>query len=60
MRKEKTKAQLALEQMKQQEAFDRNFNRVSEFTNAEELEPLEIRPFDPQMLRGLNFHEQII
>ena len=25
-----------------------------------DLEPLEIVPFDPKMLRGLNFHEQII
>jgi hypothetical protein len=43
--------------MKLQADFDRNFNVVNEFLDAEELEPLEIKPFDPQMLRGLNFHE---
>lgn len=46
--------------MKLQADFERNFNTINEFENPDELEPLEIRPFDPAMLRGLNFHEQII
>ena len=36
------------------------FNDMSEINLDEaDLEPLEILPFDPKTLRGLNFHEQI-
>jgi hypothetical protein len=47
--KSETKAQSALTRNLQEGEFDfdKYFNLVSEFKNIDELEPLEIKPFDP-------------
>ena len=49
IRKGKKNALLAINQITQEDQFDFDsyFNLVNEFKSNEELEPLEIKPFDP-------------